>query len=91
MSDDESSQRPAKEPEWMTKLASLGATAAAKQQRERKLRGSSGAASEGKSLQAWACACGWIGTVKELKPDPKTWALTCPSCGQSKGLAAQAG
>lgn len=88
MADEDSGAKP-KEPAWVSKLASLGANAEARRDRDRKLRGSTGAASEGKSLQAWACSCGWTGVVKDLKPDPKSWAPSCPSCGRSDGLSAK--
>ncbi len=77
-----------KEPAWLSNLASLGATAKAKQQRDARNRGSTGAASAGHSVAGWSCRCGWSGGTKELKPDPATFALTCPSCGQSDGLTA---
>jgi hypothetical protein len=44
-----------------------------------KSRGTFGAASPGKTLMAWSCACGWQGTSRELKAGPG--GLACPMCG----------
>jgi Methylpurine-DNA glycosylase (MPG) len=41
--------------------------------------GSLGAASEGKRLMAWSCACGWKGSSRDLKVGPD--GLACPMCG----------
>ncbi|HVL72045.1 MAG TPA: hypothetical protein VM434_09190 [Beijerinckiaceae bacterium] len=38
-----------------------------------------GPASEGRRLDAWRCACGWSGGVKELAPSPA--GVACPACG----------
>ena len=45
---------------------------------------SSGAASVGKRLTSWTCACGWTGAAKELKVSAD--GLNCPSCNEARGL-----
>ncbi len=79
-----------KEPEWLSKLAVLGASATARQAKDAKLRGSHGAASAGRSVKLWECRCGWSGDAKQLKPDAATFIPACPSCGKSDGLKATA-
>jgi hypothetical protein len=41
--------------------------------------GTLGAASEGKRVMAWSCACGWEGSSQELKAGRD--GLACPVCG----------
>ncbi len=47
---------------------------------------SSGAASAGKRLTSWGCACGWSGAAQELKVG--AGGLSCPSCQEARGLQA---
>ena len=47
---------------------------------------SSGAASAGKRLMSWGCACGWSGAAQELNVD--AGGLSCPSCQEAGGLRA---
>jgi hypothetical protein len=78
-----------REPAWIARLEAAGTAAKqARDVRQRRL-GSQGAAGEGKRLTAWSCLCGWSGSPKELKLEPKTAALLCPSCGHSEGLQAK--
>ena len=48
--------------------------------------GSSGAASAGKRLTSWGCACGWSGAARELQVGAA--GLSCPSCQETGGLRA---
>jgi hypothetical protein len=64
------------EPAWIGRLSRMGVTA---QRMQGKSRGTFGAASTGKQLFAWSCACGWEGTSRELKAGPD--GLACPLCG----------
>jgi hypothetical protein len=88
MTDEEPKDEKPKEPAWLRQLASVGASAKARQERDAKNRGSHGAASAGRSVASWACKCGWSGVSKDLKPDPVTFVLNCPRCGKSDGLKA---
>ena len=45
---------------------------------------SSGAASAGKRLTSWSCACGWTGAAQELRVS--VGGLGCPSCDGTGGL-----
>ena len=72
MSDDE--RKP--EPKWIGRL-SRAATVA--QRMDQRLKGTFGAASEGKRLMTWSCACGWEGSSQELKAGQN--GLACPMCG----------
>jgi len=47
---------------------------------------SSGAASAGKRLTSWGCACGWSGVAQELRVSAA--GLSCPSCQEAGGLRA---
>jgi len=73
----------AKEPEWLSRLATMSAGAEATRAKAKRASGSSGAASIGKSLTAWRCSCGWSGDAKELKPNPQTFLPGCPQCGKA--------
>ena len=70
-----------KDPAWVTKLASLASKAPAghKAYRDSRWGNSKGAASEGKHLVAWTCACGWSGPARELKAGAS--GVCCPACG----------
>ena len=70
---------PAKEPEWLRRLAQAGTSASAQQQHRNRRAGSTGPASEGKRLTAWACKCGWAGSSQDLKAGPS--GVSCPECG----------
>lgn len=74
---------PAREPAGISKLARAGIAAEATGSRYRK-GGTFGAASDGRSVPAWTCTCGWAGGMKELKPLPD--GLACPACGEAGGL-----
>ena len=72
MSDD--ARKP--EPRWIGRLSRMGVTA---ERMQGKSRGTFGAASAGKQLFAWSCACGWQGSSRELKAGSD--GLACPLCG----------
>jgi hypothetical protein len=59
----DTSEKPRREPSWIGRLSRMGATA---ERMQGKSRGTFGAASTGKQLFAWSCACGWEGTSREL-------------------------
>jgi hypothetical protein len=67
-----------KKPElaWIGRLSHAATVATRMKQRR---IGSLGAASEGKRLMAWSCACGWKGSSRDLKVGPD--GLACPMCG----------
>ena len=77
---------PAKPSALLQNLAAIAARAPGGHKRYQDARygNSSGAASEGKRLTSWRCACGWTGAAKELKVT--AGGLSCPSCGASGGL-----
>jgi hypothetical protein len=64
------------EPGWIGRASRMGATA---ERLQGKSRGTFGAASAGKTLMAWSCACGWQGTSRELRAGMD--GLACPLCG----------
>ena len=81
MSDDAGPSKP-KEPEWVTRLANVAARAPAGHRRHRDSKlGNTGAASEGKRLFLWRCACGWSGGSQELKAIAS--GVACPKCGSA--------
>jgi hypothetical protein len=68
-------------------LARLGHVAKEEVQRRawaKHQAGSAGAANEGRSLTGWTCACGWSGTMRDLKVVGSQ--PTCPSCGEAGSL-----
>jgi len=73
--DDGPPKEPVKDPAWITRLASLASKAPAghKAYRDSRWGNSKGAASEGKRLVAWTCACGWTGPARELKAERPAW------------------
>jgi len=83
MSDNEKPSGRMPEPAWITRLARPGAIAAVATKSERN-RGTFGAASDGRSVRAWSCSCGWRGGMRELKALPA--GLACPACGETAGL-----
>ena len=87
--DDEEPKAAPKPSALLQNLAAIAARAPGNQKRYQDSRwgGSSGAASEGKSVRSWACACGWGGAAKELRPTAD--GLACPSCGQAGKLRSQ--
>ena len=64
------------EPKWISDLARAASVA---QRREPRSSGTFGAATKGKRLTAWVCACGWEGSSQELKTGQN--GLSCPMCG----------
>ncbi len=80
-SEDGPPKEPVKDPAWITKLASLASKAPAghKAYRDSRWGNSKGAASEGKRLVSWTCACGWTGPARDLKAGAS--GVTCPACG----------
>jgi hypothetical protein len=57
----------------------LSRVASVAQRMGQRPNGTFGAASEGKRLMTWSCACGWEGSSQELKAGPD--GLACPMCG----------
>ena len=51
----DTSEKPRREPSWIGRLSRIGARA---ERMQGKSRGTFGAASTGKQLIAWSCACG---------------------------------
>jgi hypothetical protein len=75
-----------REPAWIARLSKMGAAA---ESRRSKLKGTFGAGNTGRSVTSWSCTCGWQGEARELRLQPRTAALACPSCGEAGGLKAR--
>lgn len=72
------------EPAWIGNLARVGA--AAEGMVRRRTKGTFGAASAGRALKTWSCACGWSGPATDLKAS--AGGIACPACGAIRGLKA---
>jgi hypothetical protein len=85
---DDSPKQTAKPSALLQNLARIAthATGAHRTYQNARYGSSSGAASAGKRLMSWGCACGWSGAAQELRVSAAV--LSCPSCLEAGGLRA---